>query len=98
MQSVHHNETLVLARVRTGDQPLPKRLGKDQGVFPYIYQREEPHPPCVMLDTHVDPAEVNYEVPLKAEAEAAVQHIRPYRAGGHTHHCAEHFKHWRREA
>ena len=30
--------------------------------------------------------------------EAGVRRLRPHRADGYTHLCAEHLKHWRREA
>ena len=46
----------------------------------------------------MDPAKMNDKVTLEAESEVSVRRLRPSRAGGHTHLCAEHFKKWRREA
>ena len=75
-----------------------KDIDKVRGDFQTLYQREELHPPGLTLDTHVDPAKVNDDIPSEAEVEAALQHLRPHRAGGYTHLRAEHFKQWRWEA
>ena len=67
-------------------------IEKVRGDLQTLYQREEPHPPGLNLDTHVDPAKVSDKIPSEAEVEAAVQPLRPHKAGGHNHLCAEHFK------
>ena len=66
--------------------------------FQYLFQREKPHPPGLSLAIHVEPANMNYEVPSEAEVEAAARRLFPHRAGGHTHLHAEQFKQWQREA
>ena len=97
LQSVHHNETLVLARVHAVDQPPLDGYGKVRRVFHTLYQREKPHPPVLPLGTHVKPTNVKNEIPLEADMKASVQRLRLHRAGGHTHLCVEHFKQWQRE-
>ena len=72
-------------------------MEKVRGDLQTLYQREEPHLPGLTLATHVKPDEVNNDIPLEAEVETAVRRLRPHRAGGHTHLCAENFKQWRRE-
>ena len=37
-----------------------------RGEFQTLYQKDEPHPPGLPLDTHLDPAKVNYMIPLEA--------------------------------
>ena len=75
-------------------------MEKVRGDFQTLYQREETPPPGLPLVTHVDLAEVSYNISLEAEAEveALVQRLRPHRAGGHTHLCAKYFEQWLREA
>ena len=38
-------------------------MEKVRGDFQTLYQREEPHPPGLPLETHVDLAKVNDEIP-----------------------------------
>ena len=73
-------------------------MEKVRGDFHTLYQREEPHTPGLTIETHVEPAKVNYEIPSEAEVEAAVSSLSTHRAGRHTHLCEEYFKHCRREA
>ena len=44
------------------------------------------------------PSNVNYKLPLEAEVEAAVHHLLPHLAGGHTQLRTELFKKLRMEA
>lgn len=37
-----------------------------------IYQREEPDPPGRPMSTHVDPSQINDEVPSEAKVKAVV--------------------------
>ena len=73
-------------------------MEKVRGGFQTLYHREEPHHPGLPMATHFDSAEVNDEVPSEAEVEAAVIHLRLYRAGSYTKIRAEYFKQWQREA
>ena len=75
-------------------------MEKFRGDFQNLYQREEPHTPGMTLETHIDLAKVNDEIPLEVEAEveAAVSRLRPHRTGRHTHLRADHLKLWRQEA
>ena len=73
-------------------------MEKIRGDLHTLSQREEPHPLSPPLETHVDLARVNNDIPSEAEVEAVVRRLRPYRAGIHTHLRVEHFKQWRREA
>ena len=57
-----------------------------------LYQQEDPYPPVRLLSTHVDPFQINDNVPSEVEVESAVQCLRPHKAGNHTHLRAEHFK------
>ena len=79
--------------------PNPSRtdMHNFRGYFQALYQREETHTPGLPLATHVDPDQVNYEIPSEAEVEAAVRCLCPYRAGRHTQIRTEHFKQWGRE-
>ena len=65
--SVHHTETVVLARVRLVTQASRTDMEKVRGEFQTLYQREEPHPPGIPLSTHVEPDKVNDEIPSEAE-------------------------------
>ena len=65
-----------------------------KGDFKILYQREEPHTHGITLETYMDSVQVNDATPLEAEVEAAVCHLRPLKAVGHTHLRAEHFKQW----
>ena len=78
--------------------PLLTDMEKVRGRFQYLFQREKPHPPGLSLAIHVEPENMNYEVPSEAEVEAAVRRLLPHRTGGHTHLHAEQFKQWQREA
>ena len=69
-------------------------MEKVRGYFQALYQIEELHPPVIPLSTHVDSVQVNDATPLEAEVEAEVCHLRPLKAGGHTHLRVEHFKQW----
>ena len=69
-------------------------MEKVRGDFQTLYQREETHPPGLLLATHVNLDKVNEEIPSEEEVEAEVLRIRPHRAGGHTHLLTEHFKKW----
>ena len=73
-------------------------MEKVRGDFQTLYQREETPPPGLPLVTHVDLAEVSYNISLEAEAEveALVQRLRPHRAGRITHFNTDHFKQWQR--
>ena len=75
-------------------------MEKVSGYFQTLYQREEPHTPGLPLAKHVHPVNFNKDISSEAEAEveAAVQCLRPYKVGGHTHLRAEHFNQWQREA
>ena len=57
-----------------------------------ILQREETTSPGLPLATHVNPAKVKNKIPYEEEVEAEVRQLHPYRAGGHIHLRAEHFK------
>ena len=48
-------------------------MGKFRGDYHTLYQREEPHPPGLPLDTQVDPAKVNDDTPSEAETEAEAE-------------------------
>ena len=50
--------------------PSQTDMEKVRGYFQTLYQRGEPHPPGLPLDTHVDPAKVNEEIPSEVEVEA----------------------------
>ena len=65
-----------------------------RGDFQTLYQQEDPHPPGIPLETHVEPVQVNNATPSEAEMETVVRILRPLKAGGHTHLRAEHFKQW----
>ena len=65
--------------------PSRTDMDKVRGELNILYQREEPQPPGLPLETHVDPAKVNDDIPSKAEVEAAVRRLLPHRAGGPTH-------------
>ena len=65
--------------------------------FQILYQREDPQSPGLPLETYVDPAKVNDEIPSEAEVEAEVRRLHSHRAGKHTHLRVEHFKQWRWE-
>ena len=41
-------------------------MEKFRGDFQTLYQKYDPHPSGLPLDTHLDPAKVNYEIPLEA--------------------------------
>ena len=43
--------------------PCRTDMEKVRGDFQTLYQREESHPPGLPLETHVDPAKVNDEIP-----------------------------------
>ena len=60
-------------------------MEKVRGDLYTLYQKEELHPPGLPLATHVGPAKFNGDIPMEAEAEAAVLCLLPHRAGGHTH-------------
>ena len=45
LQSVHHTETVLFARVCAGAQPLPDGYVEDRGDFHTLYQREDSHNP-----------------------------------------------------
>ena len=75
-----------------------KDIEKVRGYFQTLYQREDPQPPGIPLATHIEQSKVNDKIPLEAEVDAMVCRLRPHKAGGHTHLCAEHFKQWRQEA
>ena len=66
--------------------------------FATLYQRYYPDPLCRPLDTHIDPFQIIDEVPTESEVEEAVRHLRPHKAGSHTHLCVEHFKMWLHKA
>ena len=78
--------------------PNPSRTDteKVRGYFHTLYQSKEPQLPGIPLATHVDPVQVNDKTPLKAEVEAAIFRLRPFKAGRHTHLHAEHLKQWMR--
>ena len=57
-------------------------MWKFRGDFQNLYQMEGPHPPGLLLATHVGSYKVNEEVPSEAELEAAVRRLRPHSAGG----------------
>ena len=69
-------------------------MEKVGGDFQTLYQREEPHTPGLPWSTHVKPSKLNNEILSEVEVEAAVQRLRPHRAGKHAHLRAEHFKQW----
>ena len=46
----------------------------------------------------MDLVQVNDATPSKAEVEAAVYCMRPFKAGGQTHLLVENFKQWMQEA
>ena len=73
-------------------------MEKVRGYFQTLYQREEPYPPGLPLDTHVKPAKVNNEIPSEAKLEVAVRCLRLHRVGSHTHFRADHSKKWQMEA
>ena len=56
-----------------------------------LYQKEDPDPPGRPLATHVEPFQINDEVPSEAEVDAEVRLLHPHKEGGHTHLRAEHF-------
>ena len=62
-----------------------------------LNQREETHHPGLTLETHAELVQVNDKILSEVEKEAAVRRLRPYRAGGHTHLHAEHFRQWQME-
>ena len=74
-----------------------KDMDKVRGDLKTLYQREEPPPPSPPLATHVEPVQVNGNIPSEAEMEALVLRLRTHRAGRHTHLHEEHFKQWQRE-
>ena len=55
-------------RYASAQAPKPSRtdMEKFRGEFQTLYQKDETHPPGLPLDTHLDPAKVNYEIPLEA--------------------------------
>ena len=71
-------------------------MEKIRGDFHTLYLREEPHPPGQPLETHVNPAKVDNNIPSEAEVETAVLRLCPHMASGHNHICAEHFNQWQR--
>ena len=73
-------------------------MEKVRGYFQTLYQREEPHPPDIPLETHMDPVQVNYLTPSKAELEEAFRCLRPIKSGRHTHLHVEYFKQWLKES
>ena len=73
-------------------------MEKVRGDFQTLYQWRDPHTPGIPLATHVDPVKVNDATQLEAEVETAVCHLRPLKAGRHTHLRMEHFKQSLREA
>ena len=60
-------------------------MEKVRGIFHTLYKREDPHPPGLTVETHVDPAKVNDKIPSEAEVEAEVRCLRPHMAVRHTH-------------
>ena len=57
--------------------PNPSWMDRDKvrGDLQTLYQREEPHPPGMPLETHMGPANLNDEIPSEAEVEAVVCHL-----------------------
>ena len=72
--------------------PSETDMEKFRGDFQTLYQKEETHTPGLPLTTHVKPVNMNNNIPLEAEVEAAVCRLCPHRAVGHTHLLAEHSK------
>ena len=69
--------------------PKPSRayMEKVKGDFHTLYQLEYIHTPGLPLATHMEPVQVNDATPSEVEVEAAVRHLRPLKADGHTHLC-----------
>ena len=74
-------------------------MEKIRGGFQTLYHREEPYPPDLHLDKHVNPDKVNDNIPseVEVEVEAAVQFLRLHRADVHTHLHADNSKQRQRE-
>ena len=62
-------------------------MEKVRGDFQTLYQLEYIHTPGLPLATHMEPVQVNDATPSEVEVEAAVRHLRPLKADGHTHLC-----------
>ena len=54
------------------------------GDFQNLYKWEEPPPPGLNMETHIEPAKVNENVSLETEVEAAVRRLHPHRVGDGT--------------
>ena len=59
-----------------------------------IYQREKNYPSGQPLTTHVDPFQINDDVPSDMEVKSAVQIHCSHKAVNHTYLCEEHFRTW----
>ena len=59
-------------------------MEKVRGILHTLYQREDPNPPGLPVETHVDPVKVNEKIPSEAEVEAEVRCLRPHMAVRYT--------------
>ena len=80
-----------------GAQPFSDKYGEGRGGFPDTISEGGNKPPWLTPGNTRGLVQVNGTTPPEAEVEAEVRRLRPRKAVGNIHLCADNFKQWLRE-